>query len=150
LVGSTLDKYQVRKVENGAKKRSPAPISGPGAVGNAAVYNCQLRAHSFCLGKEIRPDFRFENHYQRRTDGSQYPPHAPDIVKWRIEDAIHQMRNLPSRGFSASHGGSGQINGDKRLMLLPFSDERDGGCHFADRHGMQPEAAGSRPSERWG
>ena len=100
---------------------------------------------------EVRPDFRFENYNESRTELIEVAADGAGPVKRKIKNTVGGS-DVFARDALARGGGRREEHLASGETLLEAVDERLGGENFADGDGMNPDGGGAGISagERWG
>lgn len=149
-VERSLGEYGVGQLKQRRKKPFELAITGPGAIGDAAIGDDEGGTGLLGFVIQVGPDFSFEDNEKRGTQGAQGSADAGDVIERRVEDAVREVWDLAFSGDAAGNSGRGKIDGDEGFGGLERTDQGDGGGDFAGRDGVEPNRAGFRPSEGLG
>src|ERR1700733_4314769 len=86
-----------------------------------------------CFAKKIWPDFRFDDDYKRRPNGTKRPADGSAKIERKIENAIREIETL-SREALACIGGRRDEDASLRIAPLQFPAERNRSENFSHRN----------------
>ena len=92
------------------------------------------------FAQKIRPDFRFHDDDERRTNRAQRATHRNDPIQRKVKDAVSILEALPRQALACFRSG-GNKNGGAGKATLQAVDQRPGGENFAHRDGVNPDGA---------
>ena len=145
LLGLGVD--GVGDVENRLEKPAEFAVAGEGAVGNAGVDDEETGAGTFGFAPEVGPDFGLHDEDEAGLDGAHDAADGEAEIEGGVEDAVADAGEFFQGEGVTGGGGDGDVEGRVGEAAAHFAQEGAGGDDFADRDGVQPDAAGGRHAE---